>query len=127
MFTTFQKTSLLVIMIILLNNSIRGKGYNYISVQRSFSPFKFFMSPQIISSNRVNDFSDNNDNNDKKKSIIATTSNNDNKLIPPNFEDMKQFAFILANITEHIDSSPELVLSIASKEMGWLYARDIPK
>jgi hypothetical protein len=86
---------------------------------------KLYMSPQIISNNRVNDFSDNGDN---RKAIIATSTNNeDNKLLPPTFDDMKQFAFILANITEFIDSSPELALSIASKEMGWLYARDVPK
>ena len=83
------------------------------------------MSPQIISSNnKVNDgFSDK----DNKNKISITTSKEENNLISPTFDDMKQLALILANITEHIDSSPEVALSIASKEMGWLYARNIPK
>jgi hypothetical protein len=49
------------------------------------------------------------------------------RLIEPNFEDMKEMAFILANITEHLDTKPELSLSVLSQKMGWLYSRDIPK
>ena len=40
---------------------------------------------------------------------------------------MKQFGYILANVTDNIDSSPEIALSITSKNMGWLYTRNIPK
>lgn len=47
--------------------------------------------------------------------------------IPPNFEDMKVLATILANITDTLDTQPELALSIASQKMGWLYARDVPQ
>ena len=48
-------------------------------------------------------------------------------LLPPTREDMKQFGYILANVTDNIDSSPEIALSITSKNMGWLYTRNIPK
>jgi hypothetical protein len=48
-------------------------------------------------------------------------------LLPPTREDMKQFGYILANVTDNIDSSPEIALSIASKNMGWLYTRNVPK
>lgn len=52
--------------------------------------------------------------------------NNDGK-IPPTFEDMKYLAFILTNITETLGTQPEVALSIASKELGWLYSRNVPK
>lgn len=47
--------------------------------------------------------------------------------IEPNLEDMKTFAIVLANVTDALDAAPENALTIISKEMGWLYARDIPK
>jgi len=40
---------------------------------------------------------------------------------------MEQMAFILANVSTSLDSAPEVALTIASKEMGWLFARDVPK
>lgn len=44
------------------------------------------------------------------------------------FEDMRQWALILNNVTDHIDiNKPEVALSEISKHMGWLYSRDIPK
>lgn len=48
-------------------------------------------------------------------------------LLEPTFDDMKQVAFILANITEFLDVQPEKALTVASKHMGWLYARNVPK
>lgn len=48
-------------------------------------------------------------------------------LLEPNDEDMRQYAFILANVTDHLDSKPESALSIASNEMGWLLQRNVPK
>lgn len=45
----------------------------------------------------------------------------------PNFDDMKYLAFLLANITEVMDTQPELALTIVSKQMGWLYSRNVPK
>ena len=45
----------------------------------------------------------------------------------PNQEDMQRLAFILANMTDHLDSAPEIALTIASQEMGWLYSKDVPK
>ena len=75
------------------------------------------MSPQILSNNQVNPLDDEN-------SVFRDPS----KLkLPPTLEDMKQMAFIFANISAVLDSSPEKALSIASKEMGWLFARDLPK
>jgi hypothetical protein len=49
------------------------------------------------------------------------------KLIEPTFADMKEMAFLLANITEHLDTQPELAMTVASQKMGWLYSRDVPK
>ena len=48
-------------------------------------------------------------------------------LLEPTFADMKEMAFILANITEHLDTQPEVSITVASQRMGWLYSRDIPK
>lgn len=48
-------------------------------------------------------------------------------LLEPTFADMKEMAFILANITEHLDTQPEVAITIASQRMGWLYSRNIPK
>ena len=47
--------------------------------------------------------------------------------ILPNERDMEHLAFILANMTDCLDAAPEQALTIASQEMGWLYARDVPK
>jgi hypothetical protein len=49
------------------------------------------------------------------------------QLMEPTFDDMKEMALILANITEHLDTNPELSLTVLSQKMGWLYSRDIPK
>jgi hypothetical protein len=73
------------------------------------------MSPQIISHNQVYDPSAN-----------ENDFGGDAK-ISPNVEDMKHLAYILANISTSLDTTPEVALSIASKEMGWLFARDVPK
>ena len=48
-------------------------------------------------------------------------------LMEPTFADMKEMAFLLANITEHLDTQPELAMTVASQRMGWLYSRDVPK
>lgn len=47
--------------------------------------------------------------------------------IPPTYDDMKYLAFILTNLTETLKTQPEVALSIASKELGWLYSRNVPK
>ena len=77
------------------------------------------MSPQIISHNQVNPF-------EEPRRSSNPISNTVPK-IPPNLEDMKQIAFLFANISSVLDSAPESALSIASKEIGWLLARDVPK
>ena len=48
-------------------------------------------------------------------------------LMEPTFADMKEMAFLLANVTEHLDTQPELAMTVASQRMGWLYSRDVPK
>jgi len=48
-------------------------------------------------------------------------------MLPPTLEDMKEMAFILANITDHLDTQPEVALSVASQHMGWLFSRNVPK
>jgi hypothetical protein len=45
----------------------------------------------------------------------------------PVFEDMEYLAIMLANITEVMDIAPEQALTIVSRDMGWLYSRDVPK
>lgn len=45
--------------------------------------------------------------------------------LPLTVDDMERFAFILSNISNHIDIRPEVAISIASQEMGWLYSRNI--
>lgn len=47
-------------------------------------------------------------------------------IVPVNEADMKYVAYLLANLTEHLDTSPEKALTLASQNMGWLYSRDIP-
>lgn len=39
---------------------------------------------------------------------------------------MQTYAFILANITDCMDHAPELAMSVASKNMDWLFGHDIP-
>jgi hypothetical protein len=48
-------------------------------------------------------------------------------LLEPTFHDMKELAYILANITEHLDTNPEKAMSVVSQRMGWLYNHNIPK
>lgn len=47
--------------------------------------------------------------------------------IEPVFEDMEVLAMLLANITEVLDVAPEKAMTLVSKDMGWLFARDVPK
>ena len=47
--------------------------------------------------------------------------------IAPVREDMEKLAIMLANITEYLDTQPEKAMTIASKDMAWLYQRDVPK
>ena len=49
------------------------------------------------------------------------------ELIEPSTEDMKHMAYMLANITEYLDSQPQSALSIVSQQMGWLFQRNVPK
>lgn len=48
------------------------------------------------------------------------------KLLAPTVDDMKRMAFILANVSDALDTNPEVALSIGSQNMGWLFARDVP-
>jgi len=57
----------------------------------------------------------------------TTLTSDARKLMEPTFADMKEMAFLLANITEHLDTQPELAMTVASQRMGWLYSRDVPK
>lgn len=47
-------------------------------------------------------------------------------LLPPTFDDMKKMAFLLANVSDSLDTNPEVALSLASQNMGWLFARNVP-
>jgi hypothetical protein len=49
------------------------------------------------------------------------------EMLEPTVDDMKTFTLILANITEFIDFKPEVAMSIVTKNMGWMYQRNIPK
>ena len=48
------------------------------------------------------------------------------RLLEPSKADMRQLAFILANVSDSLDQQPEAALSIVSQNMGWLFARDVP-
>lgn len=50
-----------------------------------------------------------------------------NGLKPPNFDDMRHLAFVLANVTDCLQHAPEDAITIASKQLGWFFTRDIPK
>ena len=58
---------------------------------------------------------------------VASPGTQDLNILEPTFEDMKQMAFILSNVTEHLDTQPELALSVASANIGWLLQRQVPK
>eukprot|EP01041_Mallomonas_annulata_P012377 gene12377-26033_t len=67
-------------------------------------------------------------NNYKPSSITPTvvlSAQGDTQYIPPTLEDAKHLAFVLANITEFMDTKPELTIGFVSREMGWLYSRNI--
>jgi hypothetical protein len=51
----------------------------------------------------------------------------DEATLLPNYEDMQHMAMILANMTDSLDSSPDVAMSIVSQQLGWLYSRDVPK
>lgn len=88
----------------------------YFHVTKSFLPISSavqFYQQQILSSSSLQL--------SPSDTIVSDSS------IPPNFDDMKRLAYILANVTDHLDASPDIALSIASQEMGWLYSRDVPK
>lgn len=52
---------------------------------------------------------------------------NDRPTVPPSREDMETYAFILANITDCVDARPEQAISIMTKNLGWMLARNVPK
>ena len=58
---------------------------------------------------------------------ITGNKNAARTLMEPTFADMKEMAYLLANVTEHLDTQPELAMTVASQRMGWLYSRDVPK
>lgn len=47
------------------------------------------------------------------------------KYLPLSTPDMKHLAFLLANISDHIDTNPALAVSTVTREMGWLYSRNV--
>jgi folate-binding protein YgfZ len=50
-----------------------------------------------------------------------------NKLPEPTITDMKQFTYILANITDNLEKGkPESALSTVSQQIGWLLSHNIP-
>jgi hypothetical protein len=57
----------------------------------------------------------------------GTTTLSAPSLPDPTETDMRRYAFLLANITDCLDSKPESALSLASQEMGWLLHRNVPK
>jgi hypothetical protein len=57
----------------------------------------------------------------------GTTTPSAPSLPDPTETDMRRYAFLLANITDCLDSKPESALSLASQEMGWLLHRNVPK
>ena len=57
----------------------------------------------------------------------STPSAQQRTLHPPTYADMKELAFILASVTEHLDTDPGQALTVASQRMGWLYARNVPQ
>jgi hypothetical protein len=44
----------------------------------------------------------------------------------PSVEDMGILATILANITESLESSPDIAMKIVSDNVGWLYTKNVP-
>ena len=58
---------------------------------------------------------------------IENNENNTNILPDPTITDMKQFTYILANITDNLEKgNPESALTKVSQELGWLLSHDIP-
>ena len=60
-----------------------------------------------------------------RRHAIENLASDSVQYLPTTAEDMQRLAFILANISDHIDTKPEVALSIASVEMGWLYSRNV--
>jgi hypothetical protein len=64
--------------------------------------------------------------------IVSCTIDNQDDIFPvsriaPTFDDMKVLATILANVTDNLDSQPDVAFTIASQNMGWLYSRNVPQ
>ena len=43
------------------------------------------------------------------------------------FDDMKRFAIILANVTDRFNVGPEQALTVISDNIGWLYSQNLPR
>lgn len=58
---------------------------------------------------------------------VLPTENQEAELFEMDPADAEHLAFLLANVSDAIEKSPELALSLASKNMGFLFSRNIPK
>ena len=59
--------------------------------------------------------------------VENNNEDNSNILPDPTITDMKQFTYILANITDNLEKGkPESALTKVSQELGWLLSHDIP-
>jgi hypothetical protein len=58
--------------------------------------------------------------------VLNSLKQEQKKVLEPTFEDMKKVAFILANVSDSLDTNPEIALTVCSQNMGWLFARDLP-
>jgi hypothetical protein len=57
---------------------------------------------------------------------VGSLKQEQKKVLEPTFEEMKKVAFILANVSDSLDTNPEIALTVCSQNMGWLFARDLP-
>jgi hypothetical protein len=62
----------------------------------------------------------------REEEILGSLKQEQKKVLEPTFEDMKKVAFILANVSDSLDTNPEIALTVCSQNMGWLFARDLP-
>ena len=62
-----------------------------------------------------------------RKLVDVDTPVNGGKMLEPTQNDMKQMAFVLNNITAHLEAEPEKALTVASQHMGWCFQRNVPQ
>jgi hypothetical protein len=62
-----------------------------------------------------------------RRSRLLQSRDSEPTTLPPSYEDMQHLAMVLANMTDSLDSAPDVAMSIVSQQLGWLYARNVPK